>query len=66
VRVLRWHLIALSASAQTDTVVAGTLGEGAALASVRTVGVGLINHCRGGYKHVRALFWPLFGLSAWA
>jgi hypothetical protein len=33
----------------TATVVAGTTGEGAVLASVRSVGVGSESHCGGGH-----------------
>ena len=41
VRALLWPLIAWSAWAQQATVLAGTTGEVAALASVRSVGEGL-------------------------
>jgi hypothetical protein len=46
--------------------VAGTTGEGAALVSVRLVGVGSARHCDGETQKVRALLWPLFDWSAWA
>jgi hypothetical protein len=49
VSVLLWPLFARSAWAQTATVVAGTTGEGAALASVRSVSVGSDSHCGGGH-----------------
>jgi hypothetical protein len=78
VRALVWPLFARSAWAQPATVVAGTIGEGPALASVRLVGVGSASQCGGGnYKcklrqplwrgsrQVRALLWPLIASSAW-
>jgi hypothetical protein len=40
VRKLFWPLFSRSALAQTATVVAGTSGDGAALAAVESVGVG--------------------------
>jgi hypothetical protein len=49
VRALICPLFARSALAQPDTVVAGTTGEGAALATVRLVGVGSASHCGGGH-----------------
>jgi hypothetical protein len=48
VRALLWQLFARSAWPQTATVVASTTGEGAALASVRSIGVGTARHCGGG------------------
>jgi hypothetical protein len=45
VRALLWLLFPRSAWAQTATVVAGTTVEGAALASVPSVGVGSASHC---------------------
>jgi hypothetical protein len=49
VRALLWPLFARTAWSQTATVVADTTVEGAALASVRLVGVGSANHCGGGH-----------------
>jgi hypothetical protein len=43
-----WPLIARSAWSQTATVLAGTTGEGASQASVRSVGVGSASHCGDG------------------
>jgi hypothetical protein len=48
-RALLWTLFERSAWAQPATVVADTTGEGAALASVRSVGVGSYSHCVGGH-----------------
>jgi hypothetical protein len=45
VRALSWLLFSLSAWAQPATVFAGTTGERAALACVRSVGVGTASHC---------------------
>jgi hypothetical protein len=45
VRALLWSLLAWSAKAQIASVVAGKTGEGAALESVRMVGVGSVSHC---------------------
>jgi hypothetical protein len=47
-RVLFWPLISWWAWAQTVSVVADTIGEGAALSFDRSVGVGSDSHCRGG------------------
>jgi hypothetical protein len=49
VRALLWPLFPQSACAQPATLLAGTTGEGAALASVRLVGVGSDSHCGGGH-----------------
>jgi hypothetical protein len=48
-RALLWHLFALSASAQTATMLAGTKIQDAALASVRLVIMGLVSSCVGRY-----------------
>jgi hypothetical protein len=48
VRALRWPLFGWSALSQPATVVVGKTGEGAALASVRSVGVGLARDYGGG------------------
>jgi hypothetical protein len=45
--VLLWPLFARSACAQPATVVADTTGEGAALASVLSIGVSSGSHCVG-------------------
>jgi hypothetical protein len=81
VRGLFLPLFAWSAWAQPATVVAGTSGEGASLATVRSIGVGSASHCGGGHDRrehcsglysfhrrrlLRALLWPLFALSWWA
>jgi hypothetical protein len=50
VRELLWPLFAWSARAQPATVEAGTTGEGAAQATVTSVGVGSANHWVGGTK----------------
>ena len=42
---LLWPLFARSPRAQPAIVVAGMTGEDAALASIRSVGVGSVNHC---------------------
>jgi hypothetical protein len=47
-RALLWLLLARTALAQPDSVVAGTIFEGPALASVRLVCVGSISLCVGG------------------
>jgi hypothetical protein len=49
VRALLWPLFAWSAWAQPATVEAFTIGEGAALASDRSVDVGSTSHCGGGH-----------------
>jgi hypothetical protein len=49
VRALLWPVVAWSAWAKKGTVVKGTTGEGAALASVSSVGVGSTSHCGGGH-----------------
>jgi hypothetical protein len=49
VRALLWTLFAPSALAQPATVVGGTTGEGTALASVRSVGLGSASHCGVGH-----------------
>jgi hypothetical protein len=49
VRALLWPMFAGSAWALTANMVAGTTGEGAALASVPSVGVGPTSHCGGGH-----------------
>jgi hypothetical protein len=49
VRALLSLLSSLSAWAQPATVVAGTKVEGAALASLRSMGVGSTSHCGGGH-----------------
>jgi hypothetical protein len=49
VRALLLPAFAQSAWAQPATAVAGTTGEGAALASVRSVGVGSASLCSGGH-----------------
>ena len=46
-RALLWPLLARLAWAQPQTVVAGTSGEGAALASVLLVGLGSASNCGG-------------------
>jgi hypothetical protein len=43
-------LFSLSARDQAATVVAGTTGEGAAMASVRSAGMGSASHCGGGHE----------------
>jgi hypothetical protein len=48
-RALFWPLFARTAWSHPATVVADTTGEGAALASVRFVGVGPGSHCGGGH-----------------
>ena len=48
VRALFWPLFARSSLAQAATVVAGTTGEGAALASFLLFGVVSASHCGGG------------------
>jgi hypothetical protein len=48
-RALLWPLFGLSEWEQPDTDVAGTTREGAAMASVRLVGVGSDRHCGGGH-----------------
>jgi hypothetical protein len=48
-RALLWPQLARSGWAQPATVVAGTTGEGADLASGHSVGVGSANHCGGGH-----------------
>jgi hypothetical protein len=48
VRAPLWPLFHRSAGAQTGSVLAGTTGEGAALTSVRSVGVGSASPCGGG------------------
>jgi hypothetical protein len=47
VSALLWPLIVLTACAQPATVVAGTTGEGATLASFRLLGVGSTTECGG-------------------
>jgi hypothetical protein len=49
VRVLHWPLFSRATWAQPATAVACTTGEGVALASVRSVGVGSASHCGGGH-----------------
>jgi hypothetical protein len=44
-RALLWPLFSWSVWVETDTVVAGTSGEGATLASFRMVDVSSVNHC---------------------
>ena len=46
---LSWPLLAWSAFAQPATVVADTTGEGAAMASVRLVGLGSVTVVAGRY-----------------
>jgi hypothetical protein len=65
VRTLLWPLIAWSAWAQPATVVAGTTGEGSALASVWSVDVGSASHWWRA-RQMRAMLWPLFARSAWS
>ena len=48
-RALLWPLIDRTAWAQPATVMAGTTGEGVALASVRFVGVGSVSNGVGGH-----------------
>jgi hypothetical protein len=48
VRALLWPLFVRLGRSQPATVVAGTTGEGAALAFVRSVVVGSATHCGGG------------------
>jgi hypothetical protein len=58
-KALLWHLIVWSSWAQPATVVASTTVDGAALASLRSVGVGSASHCVGGHlslKHCSCLF----------
>jgi hypothetical protein len=50
-RALLWPLFAWSAWAQLATVVAGTTSEGAALSSVRLIGVGSAIRCGGGHDN---------------
>jgi hypothetical protein len=50
VKALLWPLLDRSAWAQTATVVAVTTGKGAALVSLRSVGVGSISHCGIGHE----------------
>jgi hypothetical protein len=50
VRALLWPLFAWSALSQPAIVVVATTGEGAALASVRSVGVGSASHSGGGHE----------------
>jgi hypothetical protein len=47
VRALLWPMFDRSAWAQPVTLVAGTKGDGAALTSVRLVGVGPASQCGG-------------------
>jgi hypothetical protein len=49
VRALFWPLFDRSSWAQPDTLMEGTTGVGAALASFRSFGVGSDNHCGGGH-----------------
>jgi hypothetical protein len=49
-RALLWPLFAWSAGALITTVEAGKAGEGAALASVRFVGVVPASHCGGEHE----------------
>jgi hypothetical protein len=49
VKAMLWHPIACLAWAQPATVWAGTTGESAALASVRSVVVDSASQCDGGY-----------------
>jgi hypothetical protein len=49
VRALVWPLFVRMSWTQPASAVAGTKGEGAALASVRSFGVGLASHCCGGH-----------------
>jgi hypothetical protein len=51
VRALLWPLLAWSSWSQPATLVAGTTGQRAALASLRFVGVGSSSHC--GSRHDR-------------
>jgi hypothetical protein len=46
---LPWPLFGRSAWPQAATVLAGMICEGAALASVRSVGVGSDSYCGGGH-----------------
>ena len=48
-RALLWALLDWSAWVQLATVVAVTTGEGAALVSVLSVGVGSASNCDGGH-----------------
>jgi hypothetical protein len=50
VRALLWPLFAWSALSQPAIVVAATTGEGAALVSVRSVGVGSASISGGGHE----------------
>jgi hypothetical protein len=50
VRELLWTQFARSAWTQTAAVVTGTIGEGASLASVRSVGLCSASHCGGGHE----------------
>jgi hypothetical protein len=50
VRALLWPVIPRSELAQPDTAVAGTTGEDAVLASVRSVVDGSASHCGGGHE----------------
>jgi hypothetical protein len=49
VKAMHWLLFSWSSWVQAGTVLAGTTGEGIALASVRSVGVGSASHCCGGH-----------------
>ena len=44
-----WPLFVWWAWDRAATLLAGTIGEGAALASVRSVGLGFANDCGGGH-----------------
>ena len=63
-RVIIWPLFAPSAWQHQDTVVAGTTGEGAALASVRSADVDSEQLWRL-ERQFRALVCALFALSVW-
>ena len=62
----RHHSYSWSALAQPPTVVAGTTGEGADLASVRFFGVGSDSHRVGVHEKFKALLCPLTACSEWA
>jgi hypothetical protein len=65
VRALLWPLFARSAWDEPATVVAGTTREGAALASVRSVGLGSTSQCVCGKTGVGASL-ACVRLWAWA
>ena len=63
VRALIWPLFTWSALARTANVVAGTTGEGSALASIRSYGMGTASHCCGGNDSLE--HWSALYLMGW-